>query len=158
MNKYVRDLVEENCAALIKSGRTMEDLFNIMFSRPEEIMAEWLENGERKIMTFGEGEKKIRSAAYELSKKIAAPGGFVALDMENSVSWIICFWAILMSGSRPFLVNRRHPARLTKGIVSTLGIIYSVAEGETNYPCIYIDAAGLMSEDHDDFGKENKFL
>lgn len=154
MKSYVKDLVEENCSALISSARTMKDLFNIMFSRPEEIMAEWLEGGERRFMTFGEGEKKIRNAAYELSSKIPKSGGFVALDMENSVSWIISFWAILMSGSKPYLVNRRHPSRLTKGIVSTLGIIYSVAQGETNYPCIYIDSESLMTEGHEDFGKD----
>ena len=153
MKKYVRDMVEGNCSAIINSGQTMEDIFNVMFSHPEEIFAEWLENGERRFMTFGEGEKRIRNAAYALSKKIAKPGGFVALDMENSPNWIICFWAILMSGSRIYLVNRRHPAKLTRGIVSTLGIIFSVAQGETDYPCIFIEADSLMCEGHDDFGK-----
>jgi len=154
MNKYVRDLVNENCAALISSGQTLGDIFNIMFSRPDEIMAEWLENGERRFMTFGEGAKKIRNAAYVLNTKITKPGGFVALDMENSVDWIICFWAILMSGNRPYLVNRRHPAKLTRGIVGTLGVIFSVAQGETDYPCIYIDAGSLKAEGHEDFGKD----
>ena len=153
MDKYIRELVEGNCEALRKSNKTLEDVFNIMFSRPEEIMAEWLEDGERRFMTFAEGEKRIRNAAYALSRKIARPGQFVALDMENSVDWIIAFWAILMSGSKPYLVNRRHPARLTQGIVSTLGITFAVAQGETNYPCIYIDVNELKCEGHDDFGR-----
>ena len=154
MKKYIRELVEGNCEALIKSDRTLKDIFDIMFSRPEEIMAEWLENGQKRSMTFGEGERRIRNAAYILSERIEEGGGFVALDMENSVSWIICFWAVLMSGSKPYLVNRRHPARLTQGIVNTLGIIFSVAEEETNYPCMYIDVKDLEGEGHGDFGKD----
>jgi len=154
MKKYVRELVESNCRALVESGRTLEDIFNIMFSRPDEIMAEWLENGRKCSMTFGEGEKAVRNAAYVLKEMIGDEAGFVALDMENSVRWIISFWAIIMCGAKPYLVNRRHPARLTRGIVSTLKITFAVAEGETGYPCIFIDAKELETQGHDDFGRD----
>ncbi len=145
MNKYVRTLVESNCDAL--SGcKTIENIFNIMFSRPNEIMAQWLEAEEEKSMTFGEGKERILSAAERLYAQIPQKGAFVALDMDNSVRWIICFWALLMIGCKPYLVNKRHPAPLTQGIINTLGIFYSVAEGDTSYPCMYIDANEISAE------------
>ena len=158
MKKYIRELVEGNCKALKESNKTLEDIFGIMFSRKDEIMAQWLEDGQVMSMNFAEGERRIRNAAYVLSRKISKPGNFVALDMENSVEWIIAFWAILMSGSKPYLVNRRHPSKLTQGIVGTLGITFSVAQGETNYPCIYIDVNDLKAEGHDDFGKNGECI
>ncbi len=151
MDAYVKKLVTENCKALEESGKTLEDIFRVMFSRPEEIMAEWLEDGERRFMTFAEGEKKIRNAAYVLSQRIPIKGSFVALDMENSPRWIVAFWAILMSGSKPYLVNRRHPSNLTRGILSTLKVMFSVAEDAGDYPCMMINADELEETGHEDF-------
>lgn len=145
MNKEAKEVVTANCAKLEKSDKTLGSIFRIMFSYPDKIMAEWLEGGERRAMTFGECEKKIRNAAGFLNKKIARPGDFVGLDLENGTAWIIAFWAILMSGNRPYLINRRHPASLTRGIVSTLGIRFSVASGETSYPCMFIDVNDLLA-------------
>ena len=157
MKKYARELVESSCRALTESRKTFKDIFGIMFSRPSEIMAEWLdEDNNRCVMTFEEGEKRIRNAAYAIYENAGARGSFLALDMENSPDWIIAFWAILMSGNKPYLVNRRHPVRLTRGIIQTLGISFSVAEGQTGYPCMYISAEELHISGHEDFGKDEK--
>lgn len=152
-SKEVRELVSGHCERLLAGEMRLKDIFEIMFSRPDDIMAEWLEDGRRQTLTFGEGEKKIRNAAYILKSRIWQSGGFVALDMENGPEWITAFWAILMSGFKPYLVNRRHPAALTRGIIQTLGITFAVAEGETSYPCMYINISELAGEGHDDFGK-----
>lgn len=154
MNKReVKELVSRNCEKLMAGEKRLADIFEIMFSRGDDIMAEWLEDGERKTLTFAEGEKKIRNAAYILKNRIWQSGVFVALDMENSPEWITAFWAILMSGNKPYLVNKRHPASLTRGIIQTLGITFAVAEGETDYPCMYINVSELSGTGHDDFGK-----
>lgn len=144
MNRIVRELIKTNCTALENSDKTLGAIFNIMFSRPDEIMAEWLENGQRRFMTFGEGRKKIVNAAAVLKQKIGKSGGYVGLDLENGVEWIIAFWGLLMSGNKPYLINRRHPTSLTAANLKTLKIMYSVAAGETPYQCMFIDVRELM--------------
>ncbi len=152
MNRYVRNLIDSNCTALEKGPQTMENIYKITFSHPTEIMAEWLDDkDERAFMTFGEGDKKVKNAAARLTDIIGSSDQWVALDMENGPDWIIGFWAILMSGNRPYLVNRRHPAALTRGIVSTLGIMYSVCADETSYPCMVVDINSLKGEGKGDF-------
>ena len=154
MIKYAREIVESNCKALEAGPKNMENIFKIMFSRPEETMAEWLEDGFPRQMSFGEGSARIRSAAWFLNKKIGAKNAFVALDMENGPEWIIAFWAILMSGNRPYLVNRRHPLSLTKGLTSTLGITWAVSNERPLYPCMLIPFSQLDGEGHEDYEGE----
>ena len=151
MIKYAKEIVESNCRALIEGPKNMESIYRIMFSRPEETMAEWIENGEPVKMTFGEGDRLVRSAAWFLNKKIGAKGVFVALDMENGPEWLVSFWAILMSGNKPYLVNRRHPLKLTKGLIETLEITWAVGMEQPLYPCMLIPYSQLSAGGHEDY-------
>ncbi|MCF0143377.1 MAG: AMP-binding protein [Parasporobacterium sp.] len=109
-------------------------------------MAEWMgENGPEK-MTFEEGKALVETAAARLKRQLGFTGRYVALDMENSWEWIICFWAILKTGNHPYLVNRRHPAGLKGGLIKTLDIMYAVASEPTDYPCIFIDSKNLTDK------------
>ena len=70
---------------------------------------------------YAELAKRILSAAGWFAENESS-GRHIALMGANSPEWIVAFWAILRSGNKPYLVNRRHPLNMSKGLIETLGI------------------------------------
>ncbi len=122
--------IRENCERLRNSKRTLQDIYEIVFSVPEAVMAETGSISSKSgYMTYGEAEKRINklaSAIYRLNK---GQSSFIALRAENSPEWIILFWAILKSGNKPYLVNLRQPEEFTDSIIETLQCRYIIYIG-----------------------------
>ena len=115
--KFVRANSEE----LRNGNKTMKEVFDIVFRNESNIMAETSENFRITEHTYGDAKRRICSAA----KRIAGLGisdEFIGLYGENSVEWLIGFWAILMSGNKPYLVNLMQPESFTNGVINTLGV------------------------------------
>ena len=47
-----------------------------------------------------------------------APGSFVGIYMNNCEQWLELFWALLMQGYRPLLVNNRMSRSVLEDIIS----------------------------------------
>ncbi|MGN0504140.1 MAG: AMP-binding protein [Ruminococcus sp.] len=124
MKKVIRDYLDYNYKELKKSQKTLADVFRLMFREKDYIIAETTENYRIRRYTYGEVEKMVNAAAVKLNKRIGATHGYVGLEMENSVEWIVSFWAILKSGNKPYLVNCRHPKELSNKIAKSLDIKY----------------------------------
>ena len=124
MKKVIRDYLDYNYKELKKSPKTLADVFRLMFREKDYIIAETTENYRIRRYTYGEVEKMVNAAAVKLNKRIGATHGYVGLEMENSVEWIVSFWAILKSGNKPYLVNCRHPKELSNKIAKSLDIKY----------------------------------
>ena len=127
MNKTIRTIVSNNCKKLENSSRTLADIYDITFSAGDNVMTE-SNDGYRIIRhSYKQVQEMIESAAQQLYARIGATHSYVALEMENCVEWIVAFWAILRSGNKPYLVNCRHPKKLSDQVIGTLGIKYIVA-------------------------------
>ena len=61
----------------------------------------------------------------------------------NTLFYIVAFWAILRSGNKPYLVNRRHPLALSSGILNTLEIKYVIGKDATALPGEFVDITTL---------------
>ena len=128
-----RELIKAYGKRIREGNGTFEDIFDANFSQRENVLFEYEEGTTAKKVTFGEVEKMIYSLASHLVDRFKGRRDmFVALNMDNSVEWVVSFWAILMSGNKPYLVNLRHPQKLTAGIIRTLGIEYSLDLGKEN--------------------------
>jgi acyl-CoA synthetase (AMP-forming)/AMP-acid ligase II/acyl carrier protein len=66
--------------------------------------------------------------------------------MENSPDWVTAFWAVLMSGNKPYLVNMRYPDSLTEGILKTLRVKYILCAEKTGLSGEVITMADLAGE------------
>ena len=119
MRKELKRALIQNSAALESSNGGFEALYEIMFQN-ESVLAEYTDGFRVHKLTFADVKQKIESAALALHKKIGATHGYVALEMENCVEWIVAFWAILKSGNKPYLVNCRHPKALSDKILKTV--------------------------------------
>ena len=84
-------------------------LFELMFSEKENILYERSE-GYRIIRTsYGEAERELLLRAAALKERFSElpPNAVVGIHMENSLSFIELFWAVLLCGWRPLLMNLR---------------------------------------------------
>ena len=148
MRKELKRALIQNSAALESSNGDFEALYEIMFQN-EKVLAEYTDGFRVHKLTFSDVKQKIESAASALHKKIGATHGYVALEMENCVDWIVAFWAILKSGNKPYLVNCRHPKALTEKNFQTLNIQHIVGKEKSNLSGNFMDITTLSSEAED---------
>ena len=78
--------------------------------------------------------------------KIGAKHEYIALEMDNSPNWIVAFWAILLSGNKPYLVNMRYPESLTNGILKTLNIKKILCDEKSQLNGEAVSLASLSGE------------
>ncbi len=138
MNRNLKKILKSNRDALLASDKRFADIYRIMFSRENEILCEFNDGFRIKKQTYGEAAAKIKRAAAAIYEKVGATHGYIALEIDNSPEWITAFWAILMSGNKPYLVNLRYPASLSNNILKTLNIKYSICSEAST-----LDAQGL---------------
>lgn len=128
-------------------SNTFEDIFKVTFDNDERICFEYDVNGNTKYDSYRLIKSKIISAAYSISKKIKSKNNYIALNLDSSANWIIAFWAILYSGNKPFLVNKRKPASTIINACKMLNIKYSIDldKNDYNLESILFDELNLSS-------------
>ncbi len=105
----ITEYVKDKTKRYQKEDKNCKTLFRYMFSEEENVMAELSDGYRIKKITYGECRKKIFSIAPTLASKLSfvPKNSIVGLYMANSVDWIEIFWALLMCGYRPLLMNSR---------------------------------------------------
>lgn len=131
MNRALKKVIAYNHTELLNSQKDLKSIFRIMFHWKDNVMCEGNDGFRIYKYTYGEMYKKILSVASGLYKKIGATHSFVALEMENCPDWITAFWAILMSGNKPYLVNLRYPQNFSDSILNTLDIKYTICSSKS---------------------------
>lgn len=132
MNANLKKYIRYNRDTLMASKKNLKAIFEIMFHARDNVLWESSDGFRIQKQTYGEMYDRIRNAAGGLYQKIGATHGYVALEMDNSPKWIVAFWAILLSGNKPYLVNLRYPESLSNSILKTLNISYTLCDGESS--------------------------
>ena len=132
-HKTIKDFVRSKLRAFEEQGLSMETLFSLMFQEKENIMYERSAGYRIESFSYGEVEKRIKARALSLSKLLSdvAPGSVIGLSMDNSLSWIECFWAILLCGFRPLLINLRLSQEPVEGAIRDCDVQAVVSDGRT---------------------------
>jgi len=107
--KNIDEFIKKQLSSLKKTDESFSQLFNVMFSVKENVMFEFNDGNKICTITYGECLQKIKYIATNLDKKLSSlnKNSIVGLYMDNSAEWIQIFWAILMAGFRPLLLNKR---------------------------------------------------
>ena len=145
MNRKLKKIISNNNSALENSKMDFEALYRITFAN-EGVMAEDTDGFRVNTYTYEEVRNRIEEASCALFQRIGATHGFVALEMENSIDWVVAFWAILRSGNKPYLVNCRHPESLANSALKTLQVTYIVGKGASRLQGEFIDVSTLTTE------------
>lgn len=125
---YLREKVERYG----ESEKSFGVMYGFMFSEKNNVFAETSEGYKIKKLTYGECAKKAEQLATVLAASLddVPKGEMVGLYMGNCAEWIESFWAILMCGYRPLLLNARLPDEVLENILSEYHVSAVVSEGE----------------------------
>ncbi len=116
-----------------KEEKNFETFFDFMFSERENVFSEIADGYKIKKLTYGECADKIRTLSTPLSKALAdlPKGSLVGFYMSNSSEWVELFWAILMCGYRPLLMNARMTDDLLERILSDYSVKAVISDGKS---------------------------
>lgn len=145
MNQNLKRIISNNNTALESSNMDFEALYTITFNN-SGIIAETSNAMGINEYSYQDISNRIEEVSSALYEKIGATHNYVALEMENSIDWIVAFWSVLRSGNKPFLVNCRHPKQLIDSALKTLGIKYIIGNGNSRLNGEFIDIKSLVTD------------
>ena len=99
-------------AQLLNSSRQFDDIYRqIVTDNKKQIYAEFFNlNNKIKHYKYAKMDQNVRRyACYIKSKVKESPNSRILLKMANSPAWGEMFWAILMSGFVPVLIDAKLP-------------------------------------------------
>ena len=143
MNRELRQLVADGCRLMEESEKTLAAIYELMFRFGDAVLAEYDDGFRVQKTTYAQAKARIEEVSAALRERIGATHGYVGLEMENSVDWIVAFWAILRSGNKPWLVNTRHPRALSERIRRDLGVTAVVCAAPGELEADYLPVAEL---------------
>ena len=123
-SNIIKSRFEQLFGSPAKASRTMKCMYEIMTGdNLDSPASQWLsDSGEIITMSFGALNENVKSIASFLSKRLDGQhGNFVGLSMDNSHLWQVCFWALLMSGFKPVLIDINHREEMVDYIVESAG-------------------------------------
>lgn len=107
--RTIDEFVNKKLNILKSTERTFDALFPLMFSESENVLYEQSIGFKTVKTTYGECKTEILHLAGILKNTLsfAPENAVVGIYMENSLEWIEIFWAVIMAGFRPLLMNLR---------------------------------------------------
>lgn len=137
---------------LKKTSMTMRDIFVLTMKRNEkQIAVEYInEKGKRKKYRYS----KVRSNAYSIASNLSnlliqekknAP---IVLKMPNNHHWGEFFWAILMSGYKPLLIDAKANYEGTTNLIRQSKAVAIISDDMNNYDVMKITSQDLINGSH----------
>ena len=139
-------------AQLLKTSKKMEDIFYVTMKKNERKIAVEYVNHKGKIKKYR--YSKLRSHSFELASVLSQyliqqPKNVpIILKCANSPHWCEIFWAILMCGYKPLLIDARtskdgaiHVAEMSKAQAI-------ITDDNNQYPITKISLSDLLEEKH----------
>lgn len=161
MKENISKLVKDRGRMLNDSNKTLESLFNIIFSSKDNIAVEYISGFEIKKVTFKELESKIDNFAYSINKLYPSfKSEIIGIFFENSINWLISFWGILKSGNIPYLINLKQPLSLINNSFKLINCKYYVSNIKQNIEGEFIDISklNLIKEEGFTYNFENELI
>jgi len=130
-----------------KSDLTFRAIFEIVFSFGGNVFYEYQKDGAVVGTTYAQCRALIEDAAGVFSDILGVKnrGKFVGIKLENSPEWIISFWALLMAGYRPLLVNTRAPRDDIDAVLKSAGAAAVISDAPFN-DYLFINADQLIQK------------
>lgn len=129
----IDDFVKNKIEIYRVREKTMETLFELMFSESGNVMAEISDGYRIKKTTYGEFKADILSAASNFAELLSdvEGGSMVGIYMSNSMNWIKVFWLIIICGYRPLLMNTSFSEEILEEIISEQDVRAVISDGKS---------------------------
>lgn len=131
--KSVNDYVDSKLKKFKEMGISFETLFSLMFSEGNNIMYERSQGYRIQATTYQEAKRQTLCRAKTLAQllKDIPKGSVVGLSQDNSLFWIENFWAILLCGYNPLLINLRLSQEMVEQSLKDCAAQAVVSDGRT---------------------------
>ena len=124
-------------AKLGQTSQTMEDIYQAIVERnpSAEAFIYFDEDGKPQSISYDDFRNQVFHAASKLSVLFSsfAPRTIVGLKLKNSPRWPVFFWAILMSGHIPLLIDARLPKANTDNLLQQSKAVALIANDEETF-------------------------
>lgn len=133
-NKALRDLEASN--------KSFESIYEIVFSFENNVFYEIIDDSSIKKTTYRECRNLISTMATNLRIKLPdyRKNSYIAIYMENSGEWIVSFWAVLMAGFCPLLINTKTDETINRELMISMNISALISkESFEGFNCFYPD-------------------
>ena len=126
LSKYIKWKFD----SLKDSKPCFKSLFDITHDQEDRVFCEYNDNFIIKNFTYNELKIYIKKFAnYLLDKGVNKyKHEFVGLLMDNSINWVAIYWALLMIGCKPFLLNKKMPIEMLKEMSETMKLQFVITD------------------------------
>ncbi len=144
--------------------KSFESLFDLMFDEADNIMAETSDGYRVTKISYGEFKSSILRIAPTVSAALAdvPRGEMVGLYMSNCIEWIQLFWAIIITGYTPLLMNTKLSEQVLSDILFEHSVKAVISDGKS-FSCKTLQKEELTRPSEEEyvpseFGKEVIFM
>lgn len=132
--KSINEFVEDKIREFNEKEQSFQTMFELMFREKTNVLYEKLVNDHIEKITYGQAYHEILGKAVSLREllKSAPAGSVVGLYMNNSLEWIEMFWAILLAGYKPLLMNLRLPREVLNQVLGELSAALVITDKGCN--------------------------
>ena len=143
----IDSFVEAKLRMLDEAEVGFSSLFELMFSEGENLMYEKSEGYRIKRTTYAQAKAEILLLADTLKNRLYLPeNSVVGLSMNNSLKWIEMFWAVILCGWRPLLMNLRLSDQSLEQALKDCGAKAVISDGR-DYSVTTVSADEIVPSD-----------
>ena len=142
----------QSAETLLRTSKRMEDIFYFTMKRNEKKIAVEYINDKGKLKHYK--YKNMRGHAFELASSLSQyliqqPKNVpIILKVANSPHWGEMFWAILMCGYKPLLIDARTSKEGTIHVAEMSKALAVITDDPYQYPFTKISISDLIEEKH----------
>ena len=151
-NEKIYAYVSQMSEGLLKTSKTMEDLFYYIMKKNEKRRAVEYINEKGKIKHYR--YSRMRSHTFELASALSQyliqqPKNVpIIMKVANSPHWGEIFWAILMCGYKPLLIDARTSKEGTIHVAEMSKAQAIITDDPYQYDILKVSLSDLISEKH----------
>ena len=138
---------------LSSTSQTFEDIYNAIMERNPQAWASihFDESGRPMHTTYDETKNQVFRTASKLSRLLSntARGTVVGLKLKNSPRWGVFYWAILMCGHSPLVIDARLAKENTNNLLSQSGAVALIANDEEEFVVPSYRVNEILNEEAD---------
>ena len=135
----------------LEASQSYSTIFEILKNYGDRTAVEYsTPDGGVTCLTFSQETKRYEAAANALSKIVKPEGSFIGIKMENSPDWPAFYWAILMSGNNPLLLDSSAEAGITAHLLAQAGAEAIITKDDYSYDVKKISPDDILNKIYDE--------
>ncbi len=149
----------EQASLLLKTSKTMEDIFTMTMDRNKKEIAVQYVNNKGKIKKYNYQKMKQNAILFAstISRFLSIKEKHkpIVLKLNNSPHWGEIFYAILMSGYKPLLINAKTSKEGTFNLINQSGAVAIITDDVYIYDVIKLSLDDILQNNEKTSFKPN---